>query len=133
MLGLSNYGSGNVVLVTAGGADAVVRAMRAHVGVAEVQEHGCLAVWNLTATGDGSGGAALVAAGGAEAVAGAMRAHVGVAEVQEAGLGAAFNLATNEGCAALRRAGVEQLARDAASNHPVRCAGVAQDLLDDLT
>lgn len=42
-------------------------------------------------------------------------------------------MGANEGCAALRRAGIEQLARDAASNHPVRCAGAAQDLLNDLT
>jgi hypothetical protein len=61
----------------------------------------------------------MLAVGGAEAVVGALRAHVGVAAVQGEGCEAAGNLAfTAEGKAALKRAGAEQLARDAAREHP---------------
>jgi hypothetical protein len=73
------------------------------------------------ATGNNAEGiaAVLVAAGGAEAVVGALRAHVGVAVVQERGCAAVAGLACIAECkAALKRAGAEQLARDAARNHP---------------
>eukprot|EP01047_Picozoa_sp_COSAG01_P075810 COSAG01_NODE_13109_length_1634_cov_1.161564_3_plen_87_part_00 len=62
---------------------------------------------------------ALLAVGGAEAVVGALRAHPSVAGVQEHGCKLACKLAScAEGKAPLRRRGAEQLARDAALNHP---------------
>jgi hypothetical protein len=111
---------GIAALLAAGGAEAVVAAMRAHVGVVAVQIMGCCAVETM-ATGNNAEGiaAVLVAAGGAEAVVGALRAHVGVAVVQERGCAAVAGLACIAECkAALKRAGAEQLARDAARNHP---------------
>jgi hypothetical protein len=72
----------------------------------------------------------VLAAGGVEAVVGALRAHVGVAAVQEQGCWAAFNLTfSDEGQAAVLAAGVEQLPRDAASNHPA-LAVLVQEMLD---
>jgi hypothetical protein len=53
-----------------------------------------------------------------------------VAAVQEQGCWAAFNLTfSDEGQAAVLAAGVEQLPRDAASNHPA-LAVLVQEMLD---
>eukprot|EP01047_Picozoa_sp_COSAG01_P103064 COSAG01_NODE_32566_length_579_cov_0.497917_1_plen_78_part_00 len=66
----------------------------------------------------------MLAAGAAEAVVRAIQAHVGEAGVQEWGCGAAANLAiTADGQATLLAGGIQQLARDAARNHPAH-AGV---------
>jgi hypothetical protein len=83
MLALACDAESVAAVLAAGGADAVVGAMRAHVGVAEVQEEGCQAVHGLAWLSDGI--AAVLAAGGAEAVVGGMQAHVGAAGVQERG------------------------------------------------
>eukprot|EP01047_Picozoa_sp_COSAG01_P076903 COSAG01_NODE_13662_length_1552_cov_1.197522_2_plen_415_part_01 len=65
----------------AGGCKALVRAMRSHAAVANLQAEACAALWVLARGAQGK--AAVLAAGGAEAVVGALRAHVGVAAVQE--------------------------------------------------
>jgi hypothetical protein len=109
---------GQAALLAVGGAEAVVGALRAHPSVAGVQEHGCKAARSLALNSAG-GQAALLAAGGAEAVVGALRAHPGAAAVQEKGCKLVCKLAScAEGKAPLRRRGAEQLARDAALNHP---------------
>eukprot|EP01047_Picozoa_sp_COSAG01_P065987 COSAG01_NODE_9020_length_2580_cov_46.873438_2_plen_562_part_00 len=92
-------------LVTVGGAAAVTAAMRAHPGVAAVQEWGCKAAHNLTVSREGQ--AALLAAGSAEAVVAALQAHVSVAAVQEWGCWTAFGLVVHsaEGQAAVLAAG----------------------------
>jgi hypothetical protein len=111
------------VVLAAGGVEAVVGALLAHVGVAGVQERGCGALNNLVRSDEGR--AAVVAAGGAEAVVlRALRTHVGVGGVQEKGCGAAYSLVFSaESRAALLAGGIKQLARDAARNHPAH-AGV---------
>jgi hypothetical protein len=62
---------GQAAVLAAGGAEAVVGALRAHVGVAAVQEWGCRAACNLAGSAEGK--AAVLAVGGATAVVGALR------------------------------------------------------------
>jgi hypothetical protein len=102
----------------AGGCRALVRAMRSHAAVANLQAEACAALWVLARGAEGQ--AALRAAGGAEAVVRALRAHVSVAAVQEEGCGAAWCLASTSvgGRAALRRLGAVELAQAARRNHP---------------
>jgi predicted hotdog family 3-hydroxylacyl-ACP dehydratase len=81
-------------IAAAGGNDRVVQAMAAHVGVAGVQEQGCVALWNLAAN-NAENKNRIAAAGGIDRVVQAMAAHVGVAEVQKRGCGALWKLADN--------------------------------------
>jgi hypothetical protein len=106
---------GKAVVQAAGGAQAFVRAMRAHGGAANVQ--GCRGVAQLAYSSKGR--EAMVAAGGAEAVVGAMQAHVGVVAVQVKGCAAISSLALiDEGSAALVAAGGAEAVVGALRAHP---------------
>ena len=74
-----------------GGIEAVVAAVKAHTGVAVVQENGCAALANIVGTAEIQ--PEVAAAGGIEAVLAAMKAHTGVAAVQELGCWALSNIA----------------------------------------
>ena len=45
-------GGNRATIVAAGGVEAIVQGMRAHVGVAEVQRHGAGALWSLATNGE---------------------------------------------------------------------------------
>ena len=77
-------GVGSRSIVAAGGIEAVVAAMNAHMGVADVQEYGCGALGVIAAMAD-ENQVKVAAAGGIEAVVAAMKAHRGVADVQKEG------------------------------------------------
>jgi hypothetical protein len=79
---LAASAEGKAALLAAGGAEAVVGAMRAHVGVAAVQDQGIMALYNMTVFTD-EGKAALRAAGGHEAAKNAARNHPSNASIQE--------------------------------------------------
>ena len=80
-------------MLEAGGADAVVAAMRAHADAAAVQQEGCSALGNM-AGGDLLSQRAVLAAGGAAAAAAALGgAHGGSAVVAAQACGALGNLA----------------------------------------
>jgi hypothetical protein len=97
-------------LAAAGGIEAVLAALRAHPGAANVQERGCLALGNLAAS-HAANQTAVAAAGGIEAVVAALRAHSGAANVQDYGCYALRLLAgTPARTAAIKRAGTIKLA-----------------------
>jgi hypothetical protein len=66
---IAHSAEGCATVLAAGGAEAVVGALRAHAGVAAVQKHGCGAMGLLAGSVEGC--AAVLAAGGSEAVVGA--------------------------------------------------------------
>ena len=82
-----------VKIAEQGGIKAVIEALLAHKGSAEVQEAGCCALWNLACNDDNE--VKIAEQGGIKAVIEALLAHKGSAEVQEAGCGALCNLAAN--------------------------------------
>jgi hypothetical protein len=107
---------GKAVVQAAGGAQAFVRAMRAHGGAANVQE-GCRGVAQLAYSSKGR--EAMVAAGGAEAVVGALRAHPSVVAVQAKGCAAMTLLSfSDEGSAALVTVGGAEAVVGALRAHP---------------
>ena len=77
--------------VSTGDIEAVVAAMRAHMGVASVQENGCGALWNIAHLAENQPKVAV--AGGIEAVVAAITAHSSIASVQSKGCGALLNIA----------------------------------------
>ena len=81
-------------IVTWGGVEAVLAAMRSHGDSAAVQEQGCTALYNLSFKND-SNQAAIGSGGGIEAVVAAMRSHGGSAAVQETGCNVLINLSFN--------------------------------------
>ena len=96
----------SAAVASAGGIEAVVRAMREHRGSLSVQEKGCGALWNLTLS-SAEHSAAVVSAGGIGAVVRAMREHAWSARAQERGCSVLRILASNsaERSAAVASAG----------------------------
>ena len=90
LLNLANHHAENRTrIASAGGIEAVVKAMQTHAQSADVQQEGCGALWNL-AFNHAENQSRIAAAGGIEAVVKAMQTHAQSADVQQ------------EGCRALR-------------------------------
>ena len=80
-------------MAAAGGIEAVVEAMKAHLSNPDVQHQGCGALGNIAVNADNN---VLVAkAGGIGAVVEAMKAHPSIADVQHRGCGALMSIAGN--------------------------------------
>ena len=78
---------------SAGGIEAILRAMTQHPSAAGVQEWGCVALSNLAVNADNK--VKIGSAGGIEAIVRAMTQHPSAAGVQEHGCVALWNLAAN--------------------------------------
>ena len=79
-------------IAAAGGIEATVAAMNAHIDVTGVQLQGCMTLWHIAAAPGNQ--AKVTAAGGIEVVVAAMNAHRGVADIQEMGCKVLYVIAT---------------------------------------